>query len=152
MNAVDPPEWIKLPIGWLLGAIASLLGGWDQPLQLMAIAQVADIVFGTWAGTKTEGFMPRKLADGIARKVGYWFVVVIAFSIDQYIVYQGMKSPVAVHEMAVLGFFVADTISALTNASIIGIPVPVEVLKYVAKLKDTANEVSGALPLKPRPQ
>ena len=145
-QTIDPPDWIKWLLGSIVGAVCDLLGGWDMPLQLMLTAQIANILFGMVAGTRTEGFMPGKLAHGIVKAVGYWGVVVIAVSIDQYLALQGQNIPIRVREMAVLGFFVADTISALSNAAILGVPVPTGLLKYVAKLRDLSQPSGGEKP------
>lgn len=139
---IDPPEWSKWPVGWFIGGLLQLVGGWDVPLQLLLLAQIFNHFFGISAAIKTgEGFQPKKLAGGIFTSLCYWIAIAVAVSIDQYFVYLGQVWPISLHEAIVLGFFTADTVSSVTNMALCGVPVPKVFMESVAKLKHLANDV-----------
>lgn len=149
---MDAPVWIKVFIGWIIGAVGYSLGGWDFPLQMLLMAQLLDTAFGIGAAIKTgEGFKPRKLAGGWAVKVGYWGLVAIAVSIDQYLSFKGMDTKMAIHEATVFALFAADIVSAVANAAICGVPVPTPLTGAITRLKELANEIPASLSKQPGP-
>lgn len=145
-QVIDPPEWIKIVLGWIAGALASLIGGWGVQLQLLLYANVFNHVFGIAAAIKTgEGFDSKKLTKGMGILACYWLGVMVMNNIDLWLASINQKPPVSVRDVYVAGLFLADTASTLANMRICGVPIPKQITDNIAKLQNLPSEIGKAI-------
>lgn len=99
-----------------------LFGAWDVPLQILCVAVILDYLSGMLKAIYLGEVSSKVGYRGLVKKVGIFFVVVIAQMTD-------LLLGLLVFRSAICLFFSAnEMISVLENVSMMGIPIP-EVLK-----------------------
>lgn len=88
------------------------------------------------------GWSSKKGAKGIAKKVGYLFIIAVAMAVDYLTLKVAVVIGVTVSVKAIFGLMVAvwyilnELLSVIENAGRMGAPVPEWLRKYIAVLKD----------------
>ena len=129
-------------LGLLGGAIASLLGGWDPPLQTLVIFMIIDYITGLivagifHASPKTPNDALESLAGwkGLIRKGETLLIVLVACRLDAVI------GSSFVRDAAVIGFSANEAISIIENAGLMGLPIPAAITQGIDVLKSKADK------------
>lgn len=129
-------------IGVVGGAIAALLGGWDEALITLIIFMAIDylsgvIVAGVFhTSKKSEGGALESRAGfkGLCRKVIVLLFVLIATRLDL------VMGTTYVRDAVIIGFITNELISIVENAGLMGIPLPAVITKAIDVLTAKADE------------
>lgn len=110
-------------IDWFSGMIASMVEAIEHP------------------DDKNYGWSSKKGAIGIAKKVGYLFIVAVAMTVDWLVLHVASVIGVTVTAKALFSLLVAvwyilnELLSIIENAGRMGVNVPEWLCKYIAVLK-----------------
>lgn len=129
-------------IGVVGGAIAALLGGWDEALITLIIFMAIDylsgvIVAGVFhTSKKSEGGALESRAGfkGLCRKVIVLLFVLIATRLDL------VMGTTYVRDAVIIGFITNELISIVENAGLMGIPLPAVITKAIDVLTAKADK------------
>ena len=129
-------------IGFLGSAVASLFGGFDAALETLLIFMGADYITGlAVAGIfhkseKTDNGALESRAGwrGLCRKGVTLLVVLVACRLDL------VMGSNFIRDAAVIAFTANEGISIIENAGLMGIPMPMPVLKAIEVLKNKGGE------------
>lgn len=129
-------------IGVVGGAIAALLGGWDEALITLIIFMAIDylsgvIVAGVFhTSKKSEGGTLESRAGfkGLCRKVVVLLFVLIATRLDL------VMGTTYVRDAVIIGFITNELISIVENAGLMGIPLPAVITKAIDVLTAKADK------------
>lgn len=129
-------------LGLLGGFLASLLGGWDPPLQTLVIFMIIDYITGLvvagifHASPKTANGALESMAGwkGLIRKGETLLIVLVACRLD-VVIGAGF-----VRNAAVIGFSVNEAISIIENAGLMGLPIPDVITQGIDVLKARADK------------
>lgn len=124
-----------------LAAFAVYMGALAVPIIVLMVMMIIDYLSGmsvAWS----EGTLSSKVgAKGIAKKVGYIALIVVAMGVD-YLIYSGIAAAnIEVGYNMWFGLLVAvwliinEMISILENLSKVGVPVPKFLITVIEKLK-----------------
>ena len=124
-------------LGIVGGAIASLLGGWNEALAALLVCMAIDyatglLVAGVFhASPKSPGGGLESNAGwkGLARKVVTLMIVVVAHEMDVLLGISYLRDAV------VIGFCANEVISILENAGLMGLPIPGVLREAIDQLK-----------------
>lgn len=115
------------------GIVTTLLGGWDNALEILLIIIILDYVTGVASAFKTKtvssgvGFM------GIMKKASMFFVVILAAQIDRI-----TGNTASMFRTCTAFFFIAnDAISVLENVGELGLKLPKFLMTALLRLRDT---------------
>lgn len=133
---------VCIGIGVVGGAIAALLGGWDEALITLVIFMAIDylsglIVAGVFhASKKSEGGALESRAGfkGLCRKVIVLLFVLIATRLDL------VMGTTYIRDAVIIGFITNELISIVENAGLMGIPLPAVITKAIDVLTAKADE------------
>jgi len=118
-------------------AIASILGGWDIWLKALVFFVVLDYVSGILAAFTEKNLNSEVGFKGVCKKVFVFVLVAVAFSLDQLLGTQFVRT-------AVVGFYIGiEGLSILKNAGRAGVPIP-EILKNALEEIQQGKEVKEA--------
>lgn len=120
----------------VLGLLATLLGGWDKPLQLLVVLMVADYVTGVLGAIKTKTVNSEVMFWGGIRKITILFVVGLAVLVDGWV---GGDSAVF-RALAVYFYAGREGLSVVENLGILGVYLPPKLKEFLEQL----NEKGGA--------
>lgn len=117
--------------------IASLFGGWHMALQTLIIFMGIDYISGLIVAglfqksTKSEnGALESKAGwKGLCRKGMTLLVVLIAHRLDITL------NATFIMDAAIIGYIANETISIIENAGLMGLPIPIAVIKAIDVLK-----------------
>lgn len=115
-----------------LGLLATLLGGWDKPLQILVVLMVADYVTGILGAIKTKSVNSEVMFWGGIRKITILFVVGLAVLIDGWI---GGNSAVF-RTLAVYFYAGREGLSVVENLGILGVYLPPKLKEFLEQLND----------------
>lgn len=129
-------------LGLLGGSLASLLGGWDPPLQTLVIFMIIDYITGLvvagifHASPKTPNGALESMVGwkGLIRKGETLLIVLVACRLD-VVIGSGF-----VRDAAVIGFSVNEAISIIENAGLMGLPIPDVITQGIDVLKAKADK------------
>ncbi|MCI9530280.1 MAG: phage holin family protein [Lachnospiraceae bacterium] len=129
-------------IGFLGSAVASLFGGFDAALETLLIFMGADYITGlAVAGifhksekTDNGALESRAGWKGLCRKGVTLLVVLVACRLDL------VMGSNFIRDAAVIAFTANEGISIIENAGLMGIPMPMPVLKAIEVLKNKGGE------------
>ena len=133
---------VCIGIGVVGGAIAALLGGWDEALITLVIFMAIDylsglIVAGVFhTSKKSEGGALESRAGfkGLCRKVIVLLFVLIATRLDL------VMGTTYIRDAVIIGFIANELISIVENAGLMGIPLPAVITKAIDVLTAKADE------------
>ena len=128
-------------IGIAGGGVASLFGGWDAALVTLIIFMGIDyttglIVAGVFhASGKTETGTLESHAGwkGLCKKGVSLLVVLVACRLDL------IMGSNFIRDAVVIAFIANETISIVENAGLMGIPIPMVIIKAIEVLKNKAE-------------
>ena len=129
-------------IGVVGGAIAALLGGWDEALITLIIFMTIDYlsgvivagVFHTSKKSKSGTLESRAGFKGLCRKVIVLLFVLIATRLDL------VMGTTYVRDAVIIGFITNELISIVENAGLMGIPLPAVITKAIDVLTAKADK------------
>ncbi len=135
-------------IGVFGGAVASLFGGFDAALETLLIFMGADYITGLIVAgifhrsekTSSGAMESRAGWKGLCRKGVTLLVVLVACRLDL------MLGSSFIRDAAVIAFIANEAISIVENAGLMGIPLPMPVLKAIDVLKnksESGDKTSG---------
>lgn len=134
-------EGICAGIGVVGSFVASLFGGWDAALTTLVIFMAIDYitglivagVFHNSAKTETGTLESRAGWKGLCRKGITLLIVLVACRLDMVIGSNFIK------DAAVIAFIANEVISIVENAGLMGVPIPVVIIKAIDVLKSKAE-------------
>lgn len=133
---------IKLAIAAVLAAVNAWLGALAMPVYIMMAASLIDYLTGlAVAPARAEKLSSYKGIRGIVKKVCMWALVAVGVMVDLLLGYVGLTLPAGVSMATVVAVWVAanELLSILENAADIGIPLPRNLVKLVAQIKDSVE-------------
>ncbi|MGL5647428.1 MAG: phage holin family protein [Clostridium sp.] len=111
-----------------------LFGAWDMPLQILLMAVILDYFSGMLKAFYLGEVSSKKGYKGLVKKVGIFFVVIVAQMAD-------MLLGLLVFRSAICLFFSAnEMISVLENVGSMGIPIPAFLKDKLAQVKSESDE------------
>ena len=133
---------VCIGIGVVGGAIAALLGGWDEALITLVIFMAIDylsglIVAGVFhTSKKSEGGALESRAGfkGLCRKAITLLFVLVATRLDL------VMGTTYIRDAVIIGFITNELISIVENAGLMGIPLPAVITKAIDVLTAKADE------------
>lgn len=114
----------------VVGLLATLLGGWDKPLQILVVLMVADYVSGILGAIKTKSVNSEVMFWGGIRKITILFVIGLAVLIDGWI---GGDSAVF-RTLAVYYYAGREGLSVMENLGILGVYIPPKIKEFLEQL------------------
>ena len=135
-------EAVCTSIGIVGSMIASLIGGWDAPMQALIICMIVDYISGILvagvfhASKKSENGALRSSSGlkGLCRKCMILFIIVIMSQIGKAANIDYLRNT------AIIGFIANEIISIVENAGLMGVPLPKIVYKAIDILNDKEKE------------
>ncbi|MGG1878250.1 phage holin family protein [Paenibacillus cisolokensis] len=115
-----------------LGMLATLLGGWDKPLQLLVVLMIADYVTGVLGAIKTKRVNSDVMFWGGIRKITVLFVVGLAHLIDGWVAGES-----AVFRILAIYFYAGrEGLSVFENLGVLGVYIPPKLKEFLVQLKE----------------
>ena len=135
-------EAVCTSIGIVGSMIASLIGGWDAPMQALIICMIVDYISGIvvagvfHASKKSENGTLKSSSGlkGLCRKCMILFIIVIMSQIGKAVNIDYLRNT------AIIGFIANEIISIVENAGLMGVPLPKIVYKAIDILNDKEKE------------
>lgn len=123
------PSFIVAGIG---GILTSLIGGWDQILQILAIFMVADYLTGISKGAKNGELQSAKGYKGLLKKCGIFVAIIIAYQMD---LITNVNPPIF-RSMAICFYAGNEGLSVVENLAELGVPIPDFMKNVLINIKD----------------
>ena len=135
-------EAVCTSIGIVGSMIASLIGGWDTPMQALIICMIVDYisgivvagVFHTSKKSENGALKSSSGLKGLCRKCMILFIIVIMSQIGKVANIDYLRNT------AIIGFIANEIISIVENAGLMGVPLPKIVYKAIDILNDKEKE------------
>lgn len=112
------------------GVIAWALGGFDQLLSSFVFVVFLDYISGICKAIYKKELSSKIGFGGIARKVGYFIVIALAFMVGTV-----FDNAIPIRELVITFFIANEGISILENVSEMDVP-------YTQKLKDILQQLA----------
>ena len=108
-------EAVVMGIGSSVGAIiATLVGGWDNAIQMLTVLVILDYITGLWAAFKNGEASSKRGFDGVLRKIAIYIVVAFGFILD------GAMQINILRSMVIFAYAANEGISILENVDKLG--------------------------------
>ena len=133
---------MKLAVTAALVALSAWLGALAVPVYIMMGASVLDYLTGLAAApAREEKLSSYKGIRGIVKKVCMWAVVAVGGMVELLLGHVGLTLPAGASMATVVAVWIAanELLSILENAADIGIPLPKNLVKLVAQIKETVE-------------
>lgn len=135
-------EAVCTSIGIVGSMIASLIGGWDAPMQALIICMIVDYISGIvvagvfHASKKSENGALKSSSGlkGLCRKCMVLFIIVIMAQVGKVANIDYLRNA------TIIGFIANEIISIVENAGLMGVPLPKVVYKAIDILNDKEKE------------
>ena len=135
-------EAVCTSIGIVGSMIASLIGGWDAPMQALIICMIVDYISGIvvagvfHASKKSENGALKSSSGlkGLCRKCMILFIIVIMAQVGKVANIDYLRNA------AIIGFIANEIISIVENAGLMGVPLPKIVYKAIDILTEKGKE------------
>lgn len=128
-------EKYNIIVSLIGGILGYLFGGMDMLLQVFVTILVLDTVSGMFKGYITGTYSSKKFRDGLLKKSGYMFAVILAVQLDK------VTGDVGALRSALLLCFVAnEATSIIENLGEIGVPFPPQITDAIAILRNKSEE------------
>ena len=135
-------EAVCTSIGIVGSMIASLIGGWDAPMQALIICMIVDYISGIvvagvfHASKKSENGALKSSSGlkGLCRKCMILFIIVIMAQVGKVANIDYLRNA------AIIGFIANEIISIVENAGLMGVPLPKVVYKAIDILTEKGKE------------
>lgn len=119
---------LALFAGWL----SIFLGGLDGLIFALALFVVLDYVLGVMISVINQKLSSKIGFKGICKKVAMFILVGVGFTIDKYVIGNGV-----ILRTTVLMFFIANEgISIIENCAVLGLPIPQKLKDILIQLKE----------------
>ncbi|MBU3682403.1 MAG: phage holin family protein [Flavobacterium sp.] len=119
--------FLKGGVSAMIGALAYLLGGWDNGIEALCIMVVADYATGLMKAIINKNLSSYIGFRGIFKKVCIFILVAVAVQIEKI-----TNQNDTLHNYVAYCLIVNEGISILENAAEMGVPIP-DVLKNLLK-------------------
>lgn len=133
-------QFILGGIGIVGSFIASLFGGWSDGLTILCIFMVIDFITGMTAAAMGEsekspngGISSQVIWKGILKKLMTLVLVVVGAQLDR------LTGANYIRDTVVIAYCIAEVVSIIENAGLIGLPVPSIIQKVIDVLKEQNN-------------
>lgn len=120
----------------IVGLLATFLGGWDKPLQILIYLMIADYVSGVLGAIKSKSLNSDVMFWGGIRKITVLCVVALAVLIDGWI----GGDTLLFRTMAIYFYAGREGLSVVENLGTLGVPLPPKVMEFLEQL----NEKGGS--------
>jgi len=129
-----------------------LYTSFNEIVVALAFLMIADYLTGVMAAFKTKGVSLQIARDGIIKKVGFFFLVFLAFTLDFVIYFMTNKMGLSISTRGMFGIATCiwligtEGLSIADNLSRVGVPIPnflISAYKRVKKLVEQTQEVEG---------
>ena len=112
-------NFIQLCVSGIATAVSFLFGGWDMPIQGLLLFIVIDFITGLIKAWHNNELNSKVCKDGIIKKIGYLFLVVVSVFLDR------VAGETGVIRNLVIYFFIANEgLSILENWGQMGVWYP----------------------------
>lgn len=129
-------NWIKNIAAILGGLAAYLWGAWDAFIQVLVAVVVIDYVTGVAKAAINKELDSAVGFIGLLKKIAIFLIVALAVLIDKAI--PGING--AARSATIMFYIANEGISILENIGLMGVPLPAGLQKWLAKLKDDAEQ------------
>lgn len=133
---------IKTVTAIVVGALSTLIGGWDMILEILLIVMTLDYITGVVSAFKQKTVSSNKGYMGLVKKGGIFVIIILAAQMDRM---TGNDNHIFRNCTAL--FFVAnDALSVLENVGELGIELPAFLRSALIKLREVHEnppELSG---------
>lgn len=117
LPSVKGPAWAGL--AW----VAALLGGWDVPMQTLALLNGVDILTGVAKAVYLGRAASDRCAIGVVKKFTMWLFVMTAVALDSLVLHVAQQDP-HLRLLVILGWVVTESISIAENGRAMGLDLP----------------------------
>ncbi len=125
-------------IGVIGAFVAKLFGGWSDDMVTLVIVMTIDFVMGIALASifkispkSDSGAVSSKSCfKGLCKKCSILLFVLISYRLDLYLNTDYIKTA------TIIGFIANELISIVENAGLMGVPLPVKLIKAIEVLKD----------------
>lgn len=128
-------------VGSVGGAIAYVLGGWDNSIQTLLVFMLIDYLTGIALAvlnkstkTKDGGLSSKAGFRGIFKKAGMLVVVIIAHRLDI------LSGTDFIKDACIIVLIANEGLSIIENLGTMGVPIPKILIKVIEALKKTDDE------------
>lgn len=116
----DDLRWISgIVVGAVFGTLTFFFGTYDLPLQVLVSLVIADYITGLMAAWQTRSLSSKMGAKGIAKKIGYFVLVGLAFQLDKLFNIEPLLRTTAIWTLST-----NEVLSNIENLKIMGVPIP----------------------------
>nr|DAW67213.1 MAG TPA: holin [Caudoviricetes sp.] len=121
-------------IAVVLGAIANVLGGFDDALRLLIVLIVADYITGCSVAIKNKKLNSSVGFEGLLKKIIILILVWVGFELDKALGSQFLRN-------AIIFFYASNEgVSVLENTSKLGVPYPDKLKDILEQLKEKGGK------------
>ena len=128
---------LKAAVAVVLGALSTLLGGWDVALQVLVVLVVLDYISGVVAAFHLKEVSSYKGFWGIVKKIMLFVPVAVATMLDVVIGQEILRN------LAIWFYIANEGISILENLGKVGVLVPPGITDALEQLKGKGGKQSG---------
>ncbi|HZK23804.1 MAG TPA: phage holin family protein [Oscillospiraceae bacterium] len=125
---------LKAAVAVVLGALSTLLGGWDVALQVLVVLVVLDYISGVVAAFHRKEVSSYKGFWGIVKKIMLFVPVAVATMLDIVIGQEILRN------LAIWFYIANEGISILENLGKIGVLVPPGITDALEQLKSKGGK------------
>ncbi len=122
----------------LMTTLTGLFGGWDTAFSVFAIFIASDIIAGICKGLYLNEFSSERFRKGLATKMGYIIIVVMATQLDKLM----PEDLPLIRTMVVYFYIFVEGSSILENLAILGIPIPKVLTNRMKQVREASGETS----------
>lgn len=123
----------KISISILFGYVSYFLGGFDAIIQTLLILIICDFISALCGAVKEGNLSSKKCAEGVAKKVMYFVIIVTAVACQKIIPNTPLR------ESVTMFFIASEGISIIENASKF-IKLPTNLIKFFDNIGGHGNE------------
>lgn len=123
------------------GIVTTLLGGWDNALEIMLITVIMDYLSGVCAAFKTKTLNSSIGYHGLMKKGSMFLIVILAAQMDRLTGNAGT----GFRTCTALFFAFNETLSIVENVGKVGVKIPDFLRRMLTKLKDENAKKAASL-------
>ncbi len=122
---------VKAVLVSIIAGITTLLGGWDDVMQILTVLVVLDFLSGWIRAIVQKQLSSDESFRGVAKKVLIFMIVMVAAQVDR------LAETAVARELAIMFYCATEGLSIVENCVAAGIPVP-------SFLRDILKKLNGA--------
>lgn len=137
--------------GAFISALTSVFGVYWQIFAFFFVLNISDFICGGMKAKRTNTWSSKRGAEGIFKKVSYWFIVAVAFAISNILIEMGSIIGLNLSFLALIGWFTLATLiineltSILENLVLLGVDVPPILTRGLAVVKTAVDEAGNKI-------